>query len=296
MNQLRYVGRIDEPLTKEQGEYIKAAAVRAAQLSLKGRQIFSGAVRTIDSGAQSYGYDFEKETSPATLDFSWPGKLNIDIQNFEHAVEVIPNIHAETEINKLDLASSRMNGTPLNTSTIENRSRQVAKLIDEMLINGYSNNNGASYAIKGLYTAAGNDVNTAYSFATPVNIPNAINASMAALLNSGREGPYNLVLHPNQYSQLSPFVNATAAKTYREWVKETIEGQIIISDTLKPGTGMLLPVNPQGAYELVVSEDLTVETAITSLKEGGNLFARVYFRGLPVIYDTTAVCKLSNIA
>jgi uncharacterized linocin/CFP29 family protein len=293
MNPLRYVGTIDEPLTKEQGEYIRTAAIRAAQLSLKGRTIFAGAVRNIDPGAQSYGYDKESETAAAALDFQWPGRLSLDIQNFERDSVPIPNIHAETEINKLDLNSSRMYGTPLNTSGIENRARQVAKLIDQMLINGYSNN-GTTYLIKGLYTAASNDIASALDFGTPANIIEAVNTAYGRLLDSGREGPYNLVLHPEQYAQLLPLIGSTAT-TYLQWVEATLKGQIIISDTLKSGTGMMLPVNPQGAYELVISEDLTTETEQTSIKEGGNLFARVYFRGLPVIYDTKAICKLSNI-
>ncbi|MCL2641964.1 MAG: bacteriocin family protein [Candidatus Bathyarchaeota archaeon] len=294
MNTLRYVGVGDEPLTKEQGTYINTVAIKAAQLSLKGRQIFGSAIRNIDPGAQSYGYDKENETAPAAVDFSWPGRLSLDIQNFERDIVPIPNLHAETEINKLDLASSRMNGTPLNTSGIENRARQVARLIDEMLIKGYSNNNGASYIIKGLYTSAANDLSSALPFSNPTNIPDAINAASAMLLSSGREGPYNLILHPNQYSLLSPFIGSTAT-TYKNWVNETIGGQIIISDTIKAGTAMMAPVNPQGAYEIVISEDLTTETGITTLKEGSNLFARIYFRGLPVIYDTKAICKLSNI-
>jgi uncharacterized linocin/CFP29 family protein len=293
MNTLRYVGAIDEPLTKEQGEYIKTTAVRAAQLSLKGRDIFGSNVRTIDAGAQSYGYDFEKETAPAALDFQWPGRLSLDIQNFEREIVPIPNLHAETEINKLDLASSRLNGTPLNTSGIENRSRQVARLIDEVLIKGYSNN-GSTYLIKGLYTAAGNDLSSALDFGTPANIVEAINTAYGMLLDAGREGPYKLVLHPQQYAQLLPLIGSTA-KSYLQWIEETLKGPVIISDTLAAGTGMMIPVNPQGAYEVVIAEDLTVETGITTLKEGSNLFARVYFRGLPVIYDTTAICKLTNI-
>jgi hypothetical protein len=52
--------------------------------------------------------------------------------------------------------------------------------------------------------------------------------------------------------------------------------------------------NPVGMFEYVVAEDLTVETETMSKRLGEGLFGRVYLRGLPVIYDANAICKMTD--
>ena len=196
MNTLRYVGH-DEPLTTEQGAYIKERAVFAARRAFVGRKLFGSAIRKIDSGAQTFGYDTLTEASNASLDFSWPGRESQDIVNLARTTVGIPNLHKEFEINKLDLASSRMTGTPVNTSTAESSAYKVALLEDTTLILGYSAD-GTNYDINGLYNAAGNSEATALDYGTGANIVTSINNTITLLLNDNIMPPYNLTLNPAQ--------------------------------------------------------------------------------------------------
>ncbi len=293
MNTLRYVGTVDEALTTEQGQYIKQQAVEAARRKFVGRKLFGSAIRQIDSGAQTFGYDTLTHVSNASFDYSWPGRQSQDIINLARSTVAIPVLHKEFEINKLDVQSSRMTGTPLNTSNVESCAYKVAYLEDSMLINGYSND-GTTYEVSGLYQGAGNSEATALDYGTATNIPTSINNTIALLVADGYEPPYNLVLNPTQWAQTLPII-ANTGVTYRQWIKEQIGGDIYISSALTAGTGLMVAANPGGAFEYVLAEDLTAETEQTSLKEGHNLFGRVYIRGLPVIYDSNAIAKMTSI-
>ena len=289
MNKLRYVGH-DEPLTTEQGQYIMDRVVYAARRELVGRKLMP--IRKIDSGTQTFGYDTLTESANAAIDLGWPGRETLDIVNLTRSTVAIPTVHKEFEINKLDLASSRMTGTPLNTTTAESAGYKVGLEEDTLLLMGYSAD-GTAYDINGLYNAAGNSRSAAGDWGTATNIPTDINAMVAALMADEIFPPYNLVLHPDQYNEAAVFI-ANTAVPYLTWIKERIGGEIYPTATVTTSTGFMSKANPVGMFEFVVAEDLTVETQVLSKKEGESLFGRVYVRGLPVVYDSNAICKISG--
>jgi len=292
MNTLRYVGH-DEPLTTEQGQYIKERAVFAARRAFVGRKLFGSAVRKIDSGAQTFGYDTLTEASNASFDFNWPGRQSQDIVNLARTTVAVPNLHKEFEINKLDLASSRMTGTPINTSTAESAAYKVALLEDSTLILGYTAS-GTTYEVNGLYTSANNTYGGA-TWGTGTNIPLSINNAKSALLTDNIMPPYNLTCHPDQYVETLVFI-ANTAVSYAQWIQESLGGgSIYVTPAITAGTAMMTKANPDGMFELVMAEDLTTETETLSIKEGNNLFGRVYVRDLPVVYDTNAICTITGI-
>lgn len=166
MNKLRYVGT-DEPLTTEQGQFIKEQAVFAARRAFVARKLFGTAIRKIDAGAQTFGYDTLTEVSNASIDMSWPGRESSDIINLARSTVAIPVLHKEFEINKLDLASSNMAGTPLNTSNAESAGYKVALLEDTLLILGYAAD-GTNY-----------DINVSSSNETNPDVPATVPSSAA---------------------------------------------------------------------------------------------------------------------
>jgi uncharacterized linocin/CFP29 family protein len=289
MNTLRYVGH-DEPLTTEQGQYIMDRVVYAARREMTGRKLMP--IRKIDSGAQTFGYDTLTESANAALDLGWPGRETLDIVNLTRSTVAIPTVHKEFQINKLDIAASRMSGTPLNTTTAESAAYKVALEEDTLLLLGYAGDTG-NYDINGLYNAAGNSRSAAGDWGTSANIVTDINAMIALLLADNITPPYNLVLHPDQYVETLANIANTAVQ-YKTWVKENIGGDIYVSATQTASTGIMTKANPVGMFEFVVAEDLTVETETLSKKEGESLFGRVYVRGLPVVYDSNAICKISG--
>lgn len=289
MNKLRFVGR-DEPLTAEQGRYILDRVVYAARRELVGRRLLP--IRKIDSSTQTFGYDTMTEAADAQIDLAWPGRESLDIVNLTRSTVPIPTIHKEFIINKLDLAASRLTGTPLNTTTAESAGYKVGLAEDELIIQGYSHD-GSNYDINGLYNAANNSVSGG-DWGTASNISSNINSAISALMADNIFPPYNLCLHPTQYNEAAVFISNTAVP-YLTWIKERIGGEIYPTPTMTAGTAMLLKANPVGMFEFVVAEDLTVETEVMSKREGGGLFGRVYVRGLPVVYDSNAICKITGI-
>lgn len=289
MKRLYNVGR-DEPTTREQGRYIRERAVFAARRVMVGRRL-TPIAGPLGVGVQVFGYDTLSEVSDARIDVGWPGAESLDIVNLARTTVAIPNIHKEFEINKLDLAASQMTGRPLNVKNAESASYKVGLEEDKLIILGWSRD-GTAYDINGLYNAAGNDENTALDYGTKANIETSINNAIALLLVDNIYPPYNLTLHPTQYAQTLALI-ANTAKSYRDWIKEVIMGEVFVTPAMTAGDGMLSAVNAQGMFEFVLAEDLSVDTEI--LAKSKNLFGKVYVRGLPVVYDSNAICKLSDI-
>lgn len=291
MKKLRDVG-MDEPLTTEQGQYIRERAVEAARRAFVGRKLFPNSIRKIDGGAQTFGYDTLTNVAAASLDFSWPGRMSLDIVNLARSTVAIPNLHKEFEINKLDVASSRMTGTPLNTTNAESAAYKVAYLEDSTLLMGFSHD-GTNYDINGLYKAAGN-TKAGADWATATNISLTINGAIGELMTDNILPPYNVVLPAEQYAYTLAFVSGTAV-SYLQWIKEIIQGEVYMSPVLTTGTGMMTKADPAGLFEYVVAEDLTTQTETLDLKQGNNLFGKVFIRGLPIVYDSNAICTMTSL-
>jgi uncharacterized linocin/CFP29 family protein len=292
MNSIRYVGTVDNALTTEQGQYISAQVKEAARRAFKGRQLFGSSIRKIDSGAQTYGYDTLTHGSAAAFDYTYPGKQSLDAVNLTRSTVAIPNIHKEFHISKLDLASSRMSGTPLNTTQAESSAYKVAYGEDSMLINGWSQD-GTTYEINGLYRAAGN-TKAGSDWATNTNIPATITGAIDAMIADNIDGPYNVTLATEQYGYALGLISNTAV-SYLQWIQQAVGGSVQWSPVLTAGTGLMTKADPAGAFEYVVAEDITTVTETESVKDGEGLFGRVYLRALPVVYDSNAICTLTGL-
>jgi len=290
MNKFRHVG-LDEPLTTEQGQYILDRVVFAARRELIGRKLLP--IRKIDASTQTYGYDTLTEAANARIDIGWPGGETLDAVNLTRSTVAVPTIHKEFVINKLDLAASRLQGAPLNTTTAESAGYKVGLEEDTLVILGYSAD-GTNYDINGLYNAAGNSEATSLDWGTAANIATSINNTIALLMTDNINPPYNLCVNPTQYNQAAVFI-ANTAVSYLTWIKERIMGDIFPTASITAGTGMMTKANPVGMFEYVVAEDFSVQTETQSVREGQGLFGRVFVRGLPIVYDSNAICKMTTI-
>jgi uncharacterized linocin/CFP29 family protein len=288
MKQLRYVGK-DEPLQVEQGLTLLPSAIKIARRDFVGRKLLP--IRYIDPTTQTYGYDVLSEMSAARIDPKYPGRETLDIVNLSRTPVNIPTLHKEFEIPKADLDSSRTTGLPLNSTYSDAATYQVGLLEDMLLMIG-STTEGV--IISGLYNAAGNSNATNYDWATPADIITSINASMALMAADHINRPYNLLIPPEQDGYLAVLIGS-GPSTYYEWVQKRIGGQIFVSEGMTTGTGLLSKANPVGLFEYVVAEDLTVKTEQENLRAGEGLFGKVYVRGLPVIYNSNALCKMTDL-
>jgi uncharacterized linocin/CFP29 family protein len=289
MKSMRFVG-VDEQLSTEQGQVIRDRAVTAARRQFIGRKLFPiGPI--LGEGAQTFGYDTLTEVSDARIDVGWPGSESKDIVNLARTSAAIPTVHKEFEIPKLDLASSRLNGTPLNLSVVDSAAYKVALQEDSLLILGWSRD-GSNYDINGLYNSAGNTESSSLDYGTKANIETSLLNAIGLLEADGVYAPYNMVLNPTQYAQTLATI-ANTGITYREYVEKTIEGTLYQTPAVTAGTGLICKANADGFFEYVMAEDLSTYTEV--LAKSRNLWGRVYVRGLPVVYDANAICQLTTI-
>jgi uncharacterized linocin/CFP29 family protein len=244
----------------------------------------------LGEGVITFGYDTLTEVSNAMTEMNWPGTETLDIVNLARTTVTMPLIHKEFEINKLDLAASRMSGQPINTSVVESAAYKVALAEDSLLINGWTRD-GTNYLINGLYRAAGNSAATG-DWGTQANIQVVLNDAISQLLADNIVPPYNLVVNPEQYAQLLVLITGSAVAEM-DWVKSVLGGTVFVTPAITAGTGIVTAANPQGMFEYVLAEDLTTQTE--TVARSGNLFGKVYVRGLPVVYDANAICKLTVI-
>lgn len=288
MKPLRFVGR-DEPLTTEQGLYLLQQAIKIARRDFVGRKLLP--IRFIDPATQTFGYDTLTEMSAARIDPKYPGKETLDITNLTRTPVNIPTLHKEFQIPKADLDASRMTGVPLNTQYSDAATYQVGLLEDIMLITGTTTQ---GTVINGLYNAAGNSEDTDLGWGTVANIITSINDTIALLAADHIYKPYNLMISPTEEGAASQLIG-TGPSTYLDWVQKRIGGQIFVSEAMTAGLGLMSKANPVGLFEYVVAEDLTIKTEQENLRSGEGLFGKVYVRGLPVVYNSNALCKMTNI-
>lgn len=293
MNPLRFVGR-DEPLQAEQGAYVLPSMVAIARREFIGRQLFGTAVQYVPEGTQTYSFDKLTEVANARIDPKYPGAETLDLTAATRTSVNIPTLHKEAVIPKADLDASRTSGQPLDTAVIDSLTYKVGLLEDTMLLTGTTAVNGV--VIDGLYNTAvnsGNHNSTNYDWATPADIITSINASIALLKADHIMGPYDLTIGTEAAGYLSVLVNDGPA-TYFDWVQKRIGGTIRETEAMTDGTCLLSKANNVGAFKYVIAEDLRVKTELQTVREGEGLFAKVYVRALPVVYDANALCALSD--
>lgn len=294
MKPLRFVGR-DEPLTSEQGAYVLPSMVDIARREFKGRKLFGTAVQYVPSETQSFSYDALTEVANARIDPRYPGRENLDIINVGRTTVNIPNLHKEAVIEKADLDAARMSGAPLDTSTIDSMTYKVGYLEDKMLLIGTTTLDGVP--INGLYNqavATGNKDDTNYDWATSAHILTSINAAITLMKADHIFGPYDLTIEAEAAGYLSVLVNDGPA-TYEDWVRKRIGGAIYETEAMTTGTALLSKANNIGAFKYIIADDLRVKTELQSIREGEGLFAKVYVRGLPVIFNANALCAITDI-
>ena len=294
MKPLRFVGR-DEPLTTEQGLFVLPSMIDIARREFKGRQLF-GKPLYVPPETQTFSYDLLTEVSDARIDPRYPGAETLDIINVGRTPLNIPNLHKETIIPKSDLDASRMSGQPLDSSTIDSLTYKVGYLEDKMLLTGTTIIDGV--AVNGLYNtavASGNHDDTNYDWATPADTITSINALIAMMYADHILGPYDLTIGTESDGYLA-VQYGTGSMTYADWVQRRIGGQIRVTEAIAVGTALLSKANNVGAFKYVIAEDLRVKTELESIRAGEGLFAKVYVRGLPVVFNANALGALTNIS
>jgi|Deesub1362B_J571_1020462.scaffolds.fasta_scaffold00060_87 uncharacterized linocin/CFP29 family protein len=239
-------------------------------------------------GVQQYDFDTLSEMSAAELTYAFVTGSE-DALNFTRSSVKIPVLHKDFRIDRRDLASAERFGLPLKTEAAQAAAYQVTYKENQLVIIGDS-----SAGINGLYNAAGNSESTALDFGTYGNAIKKIRAAMSLLMADKIYPPYNLLLHPTQFSELYGSIDTASGGSVDEAarVKAMIGGDIIVCPYLTDGTGLLLATPSQRKFEIIIAQDLTVEADFDRNK---NVVGKVFECLVPVVYDSNAICKLTNI-
>jgi len=277
-------------IPKEWYEQIRSDIVVTARRQNVARKLIR--VRNLSGGlgVQQYSFDTLVEMSDAVLTWTYSPESATDAVNFTRSEVKVPVLHKEFEINRRDLEASRKFGNPLNTTMAGAAAYKVTNLENELVLLGWASD-GGSYDINGLYNAANNSV-IGSDFGTAGNAVTTIASAISAMMADDIYPPYNLVLNPTQYAQLTGNL-LSGGKDEEEKVRRMIQGDIVVTPFQTDGTGMLLADANAGFFELVVAQDMTVETEITEKYK--NLWGIVYECVVPVVYDTNAICKITGI-
>ena len=239
-------------------------------------------------GVQQYSYDVLGEVANAILSHVFEAR-DMDVVNLTRTDVNVPVLQKMFEISRRDVESSRRYGIPLNTALASSCAYKISCLENELSLVGWQKD--SSYDISGLYASAGNSI-TGSDFGTAGNAITSVADAMGSLMEDEVFPPYNLVLHPTQYAELVGNV-LTSGDREISHVKEMIGGEVVVTPFISDGTGMLLATPEARFFELVVAQDLTVET--WEDPDTKNLRGRVFECVVPVMYDGNAICKLTSI-
>jgi uncharacterized linocin/CFP29 family protein len=200
--------------------------------------------------------------------------------------------------------SFRSAGVPLDTEGMRSAMQRVIDQEEALLLQGWAPD-GTNYEVKGLYQGAGTTEATSSDFATFGNATTEITLVMAALaaLEITNQN-YHLVLNPTQYQQ----ARASRSTTYGvpEWPDlpgilnpnpAMPAGSIWQSNRITAGTGLFVPVDPEGLYYdlLVGHEARNVLGYDSRLGEDSPIFGHVVECMRPRIKQSTALVKATGI-
>lgn len=274
-------------------EKIRDAVVQTARKQNIARTLMPARIIEGGIGTMQYSFDTAAEVSEALVSWGFTDNSE-DVVGRSRESKPIPVLHKEYRIGRRDIAAAKNGNYDLNLATVNSAAYRVANLENQIVIDGYKPD-GTNYEVKGLYQSAGNNVPDALGFDIAGNAVIAVQKALDLFSTDEINTDFNMLLNPTQYTELAISIFGTAKEGIREMpmVKDLIGGNIIKTNWLTAGTGMIIAEPVGGFYELVVAQDTTYESEI--LQKSKDLWGRVYECILPVIYEENAICTLDVI-
>lgn len=252
-------------------------------------------VRVVGSslGVQTWVYDKATEVSDAALTWALTD-VGEDVIGRTRSSANIPVLHKEFRITGRDLEAARLGGFSIDTHTANSAAYKVTNLENTIGIYGYAADD-SNYDINGLYKSAGNTYTTSKDFGTAGNAITAVSEAVKLFQTDLIYPPYNMVLHSDQFIELTISILASGAgEDEIKYVERLLGGgQIFVTPFQTAGTGMMMTPPSAGHHELVIAKDMDVFTLVDEWT--GDLKGRVYEALTPVVYETNAICSLTQI-
>ena len=281
MKTINELFRNNDEMPLEAYEELRTGFIRPLEDQLVGRRLLP--IRRLARSTQVFSYDrIKTEPGPATI-IAKGSAYPYDEYDIERVTIPIPKFGWAFQIPMEDWEAGIIQNEQTNWAR-----RRMAEKEDGLIFNG-----DADFNIGGLLDFVGNTTAAAANWTTAsvTQIYDDVRALIALFLADVVQGPYSMVLHPDQWSDLSKF-DTTAQRTALQLVS-TLIGQVLVSYTIPTGTVMMMRTGPEVA-QLGMKEDITVtrprfddDTEVWKGKARAQL--------IPVIYQQGAVAN-QNVA
>ncbi len=282
-------GFSDVTVSNEQYKQIQEQIVITARRTLVGRKVI-GVAPPAGLGVQTFTYDKLTELADAGMAFEFFESQDAPAQTRTNVP--VPILQRDFKLHERDVLSSHRYGTPLDTMAINSAAYKVAYLEDTLILKGSD-----APDISGLYDGAGNSETTSKDFATFGNATDKVEAAIALLTADNIEPPYNMVLNVLQATQLKASISSTGVRELPIIIDLLGGGEVIQTNAQTVATGMLLAANgrERGMFEYRLAQDFTSDLEKIAIASGGGWKGKVFVAGVPIIYDSDAICTLTNI-
>lgn len=286
----------DSHLQEEQYQYLREVVYDVARRILNARKFCGVSPKIYGLGKQEIAWDELTDMGAGFMDYIF--KSNPDSINLTRKYTQVPISQKDFKIGRRDIASSQTTGFPLRATYARVAARKVSELEEEMIVAGNTH-----LGINGLYASAGNDYSTTQDPATYGDTINAIQGAIKLLRADKHYGPYNLVLHSDEFGDLEasqstqgvpemPVVNALLAQKPHTEVKEQ---HIFMNDFMTAGLGMVLERPNLGNFRLERCTEIALETEDLAKIDGGGVYGNVFACNILVVEKANSICKLSDL-
>jgi len=282
---------------------LDADMVEPLRRMLIGRQLIAENTKLRGVGKYAVDIDTITEMSEGQITYNLDevGK-SADMIQVTTARKQVPILHKSFTVPRQEYLAFKSEGKALDAAGATSAAYVVGKQEDAMIINGWKPD-GTNYEVKGLYQAAGTTA-TGATFATAGNGIVSAQKGISALEDLGVSGPYHLLLHKDQAAELRGSVLTSGGREQKE-VLEMLnldnpnmrEGRIWQCHDMTAANALLIPVDPARVYFELVNP-VQIHTALgedSKNPDTSPLYGHVWEVMVPVIKQTTAICKIGSI-
>ena len=266
--------RTNTVLQKDEWEMLDTAVIEVARERLNGVADLVGRGLTFDvpngMGTTIVQHETRSEMTAAQVSMDGVTRSQNDRVTFNLISTPLPIIHHDFQITARNLASSRRQGTPLDTTQVEEATRQVAETTEDLLFNGLTTGDvlgfGSDTATIFGYTnrTSRNTVTLATqwdaSAATGAVILADVIAMVAAAHTDRMFGPYILYIPTNYWVELIDDFKANSDKTILQRIRE-IDGiaDVKPADKLADDNVLLVQMTKSNVDMVIGMQPTTVQ-------------------------------------
>lgn len=247
--------RTNSTLRKDEWKHYDEAIIREARIRLPMVSLLKNAGLTYSLGGNGMArtileYEDLNEFNDAQMSMDGLSRGDNDRPVYSLKGLPLPITHKDYDINARALASSRMRGEALDTTSAELATRKVAELLEQTLVTGSSSYAFGGYTIYGLTDFPyRNSVTLSLAWddasKTGANIITDVSNMKQASIDDRHYGPWILVIPTGYETKLDADYDTTRGNTIRQRIL-AIEGisAVVVCDKLTADNVLLVQMTP----------------------------------------------------